>query len=126
MDLFNKKILKETQKWLDEVIKDRNKWEKAYITQVKDTDNLLKQNKELTKSNNNLQEENQKLIDWIEKIINEVGIKEKNYYEGQKITIPYCENIKSHYIEGDWNKPSIKQKDIIIPSIRYTKFELGE
>lgn len=114
MDLFNKKKLEDMTIHLAEVMQDRNKWEKAYTNQVKDTNKLLEENK-------NLIQENQKLIDWIEKILNEVGIKTKDSYEGQIITIPYYEEIKPYCIEGDWDKASMKQKDIIIPSIKYTK-----
>lgn len=114
-DLFNKKKLENMTIHLAEVMKDRNKWEKAYTNQVKDIDKLLEENK-------NLIQENRKLIEWIDKIINEVGVKTKDSYRRQTITIPYYENIKPYYIEGDWDKPSMKQKDIIIPSIRFIKF----
>lgn len=126
IDLFNRKKLKETTIHLTEVMQDRNYWQKAYTSQVKDTNNLLKQNKDLVKSNNNLTEENQKLIDWIEKIINEVGLKTNNSYEGQTITIPYYEEIKPYKAyENDWI-PKQERKDIIIPSIRFTKFRYKE
>ena len=86
MDLFNKKKLEDMTIHLAEVMQDRNKWEKAYTNQVKDTNKLL-----------------------------------EDSYEGQIITIPYYEEIKPYCIEGDWDKASMKQKDIIIPSIKYTK-----
>lgn len=120
MDLFNKKKLKETKEWLNEIIQDRNKWEQAYINQVKDTNNLLEENKSLSKTNDNLMQENKKLIDWIEKIINEVGVKINDSYENQTITIPYYEKTKPYKASGnEWKE--LNRKDIIIPSIRYTK-----
>lgn len=119
MDLFNKKKLKETKKWLDEIIQDRNYWENAYINQVKSTNQLLNEN-------NNLQKENQKLIEWIEKIINEIGVQTKDAYKGQIITIPYYERIRAHYIEGDYDNASMQQKDIIIPSIRFSRVSIAK
>lgn len=119
MDLFNKKKLKEKEEWLDEVIEDRNKWEKAYINQVKDTNQLIE-------NNNRLTEENQKLIDWIEKIINEVGV--KTNCKDTNINIPYYEDIRyeENRIAGNYENdyfPRQERKDIIIPSIRFTKYE---
>ena len=44
MDLFNKKKLEDMTIHLAEVMQDRNKWEKAYTNQVKDTNKLLEEN----------------------------------------------------------------------------------
>lgn len=112
MDLFNKKKLKEKEEWLDEIIQDRNKWEQAYINQVKDTNQLIK-------NNNNLTEENQKLIDWIEKIINKVGIKTEDDYEGQTINIPYYE--RTNIYKSIDNYRQEERKDIMIPSIKFSR-----
>ena len=76
--------------------------------------------------NNNLIQENKKLIEWIEKIINEVGIKTNDSYIGQTINIPYCEKIKPYKAyEKGWI-PEQERKDVIIPSIRFTKFRYKE
>lgn len=116
MDLFNKKKLKEK----DIIIEHKRKRIDELTNKLKQTEELYQNN---LKNQNSMIKENQKLIEWIEKIINEVGVKTNNKYENSIITIPYYENKKPHYIEGDWNSPSSEQKDIIIPSIRFTKFE---
>ncbi len=119
MDLFNKKKLKEK----DTIIEaKRNRISKL----IEDNVDLSRSNQHLIKISEDLQIQNQKLTDWIEKIINEVGIKTNNKYENSTITIPYYENKKPYYIEGDYSNPSFEQKDILIPSIRFTKFKYKE
>lgn len=123
-DLFNKKKLQEKNIKINkqQVIIAENEEE---IDDLKrDVNNLLKQTENLIKSNNTLTEENQKLIEWIEKIINEVGVKTPDRNEGYTITIPYYKETKI-YKANDW-LPQRERKDIIIPSIRYTKIEHKE
>ena len=118
MDLFNKKRVKRLEnqlRYTEEQFERLNGELATYKNLYKEDD----------VSKNNLIKENQKLIDWIEKIINEVGV--KTNCKDSSINIPYYEDI--HYeenrIAGNYEKdyfPKQQRKDIIIPSIRFTKF----
>jgi len=119
IDLFNKKKL-------EEICELYNKTEKMNDDLLRSNSKLIKISEDLLANNNKLIRENKELIEWIDKMINEVGVKINNNYEGSTITIPYSEKIKPYYIEGDWNKSRGEQKHVIIPSIRFTKFEYKE
>lgn len=116
MDLFNKKKLENKDREIKILNDNFERINGELLTYKK-----LYKEKLNDENITNLIAENQKLIEWTEKIINEVGVQTKDSYEGLPITIPYYEKTKPYYIEGDWNKTSMKQKDVIIPSIRYTK-----
>jgi transposase-like protein len=70
---------------------------------------------------NNLIEENQKLINWIEKILEVAQVCKTN--EGlQMVNIPIMEErIKSY--DSNWELKPEQRKEIIIPSIRFTKVD---
>ncbi len=115
MDLFNKKKLKEFCELYNKTEKMNN--------------DLLRSNSRLIKISEDLQKENQKLIDWIDKMINEVGVKTNNPHENITINIPYCEETVDLYpckAENNGCFVHRRRKDIIIPSIRFTKFEYKE
>lgn len=76
------------------------------------------------KDNDILMISNQKLTDWVNKIINDVGIYEIE--DKKSITIPICKN--SHrVIAGKWDNVKdempgfLSQEEIIIPEIRLIK-----
>ena len=76
------------------------------------------------KDNDILMVSNQKLTDWVNKIINEVGIYEIE--DKKSITIPICKN-PHRVIAGKWDNVKDKmpgflsQEEIIIPEIRLIK-----
>ncbi len=73
---------------------------------------------DLTENNKILAEENKKLIEWIEKIINEIGSYEVS--ERNCIRVPIYKNIKSFgYCFGK----SYRNKEIVLPQIVITKYE---
>ena len=68
---------------------------------------------------NNLIKENQKLIEWIEKILEVAQICKTN--EGlEMVNIPVMENTVRSY-NPNWELTPEQRKEIIIPSIRFTK-----
>lgn len=94
------------------------KQEKEHEEKIRQTNS---ENISLRKSNTSLIETNQKLNDWIEKILNEVGIKE--LHERTGITIPvYTENPVRAYDNNQFNNGDfLKRKEIIIPELRFIK-----
>ena len=94
------------------------KQEKEYEEKLKHANS---ENISLRKSNTSLIDTNQKLNDWIEKILNEVGIKE--LHERTGITIPvYTENPVRAYDNNQFNNGDfLKRKEIIIPELRFIK-----
>ena len=70
---------------------------------------------------NNLIEENQKLINWIEKILEVAQVCKTN--EGlQMVNIPIMEDRVEKY-NSNWESNPDQRKEIIIPSIRFTKID---
>lgn len=70
---------------------------------------------------NNLIEENQKLIEWIEKILEVAQICKTN--EGlQMVNIPIVEDKIKPY-NSNWKLTPEQRREIIIPSIRFTKID---
>lgn len=70
---------------------------------------------------NNLIEENQKLINWIEQILEVAQICKTN--EGlQMVNIPIMEDRVKKY-NSNWELTPEQRKEIIIPSIRFTKID---
>jgi hypothetical protein len=82
---------------------------------------LYKEQLELNNSSNYLMEQNEKLINWIEKIINEVGIYEVS--ERNSISIPIYKNPypPMYDTEFNGNRFVVERKDITIPEIRVIK-----
>ena len=98
--------------------------------ELKHKDNVIdiqKKSIETYKNDNNiLMISNQKLTDWVNKIINEVGIYEVK--DKKSITIPiYKQNRKA--IAGKWDDIKdelpgfLAQEEIIIPEIRFIKIK---
>lgn len=96
----------------------------------KHKDNVIdiqKQSIETYKNDNDiLMTANQKLTDWVNKIINEVGIYEVE--DRRSVTIPICKN--SHrVIAGKWDNVKdeipgfLSQEEIIIPEIRFIRMK---
>lgn len=89
--------------------------------------NIQKQSIETYRNDNEiLMTANQKLTDWLNKIINEVGIYEVE--DRRSVTIPICKN--SHRaIAGRWDDikdemPNfLSQEEIIIPEIRFIRIK---
>lgn len=70
---------------------------------------------------NQLIEENQKSVEWIEKILEVAQVCKTN--EGlQMVNIPIRENIIKSY-DSNWESNPVQRKEIIIPSIRFTKID---
>ena len=81
--------------------KQRDYYEKLYISQVKHTNNLLE-------DNNYLKEENQKLSDWVFNILKEFGT--CNVHE-ERVNIPVLKKVDEVYFWGE------RKQEIHIPEI---------
>lgn len=94
-------------------------------TKVSNLEYDLKQkssnNINLEKQLTSLLDANQKLNNWIEKILNDVGIQE--LHEKTGITIPvYTENPVRAYDDSQFNNDGfLRRKEIIIPELRFIK-----
>ena len=98
--------------------------------ELKHKDNVIdiqKQSIETYKNDNDiLMTANQKLTDWVNKIINEVGIYEVE--DRRTVTIPICKN-PSRVIAGKWDDIKdgmpefLSQEEIIIPEIRFIRMK---
>ena len=88
---------------------------------------IQKQSIETYKNDNDiLMTANQKLTDWVNKIINEVGIYEVE--DRRSVTIPICKQTH-RAITGNWDDIQNKmpdflsQEEIIIPEIRFIRIK---
>ena len=88
---------------------------------------IQKQSIETYKNDNDtLMTANQKLTDWVNKIINEVGIYEVE--DRRTVTIPICKNPR-RVIAGKWDDIKdgmpefLSQEEIIIPEIRFVRMK---
>ena len=88
---------------------------------------IQKQSIETYKNDNDiLMTANQKLTDWVNKIINEVGIYEVE--DRRTVTIPICKNPRK-VIAGKWDDIKdgipefLSQEEIIIPEIRFIRMK---
>ena len=88
---------------------------------------IQKQSIETYKNDNDtLMTANQKLTDWVNKIINEVGIYEVE--DRRTVTIPICKNPR-RVIAGKWDDIKdgmpefLSQEEIIIPEIRFIRMK---
>lgn len=98
--------------------------------ELKHKDNVIdiqKQSIETYKNDNDiLMTANQKLTDWVNKIINEVGIYEVE--DRRTVTIPICKN-PHRVIAGKWDDIKdgmpefLSQEEIIIPEIRFIRMK---
>ena len=89
--------------------------------------NIQKQSIETYKNDNDiLITANQKLTDWVNKIINEVGIYEVE--DRRSVTIPICRNPRK-VMAGKWDDIKngmpefLSQEEIIIPEIRFVRMK---
>lgn len=100
------------------------------IEEIKSKENIEKIQKErisdLNNDNDILMKANQRLTDWINKIINEVGIYEVQ--DRRTITIPICKNpVKAAFgniedIRANMGE-FMSQEEIIIPEIRFVRMK---
>lgn len=98
--------------------------------ELKHKDNVIdiqKQSIETYKNDNDiLMTANQKLTDWVNKIINEVGIYEVE--NKRTVTIPICKNPR-RVIAGKWDDIKdgmpefLSQEEIIIPEIKFIRMK---
>lgn len=132
----NRKLLKDKIE-KDEIIEglkfQLENEEKHAIQLVNEKENLKQLNdyqketiKTLGDNNDILIEENKKLIEWINKIINEVGIYEVK--DRKSITIPIYKNPVRTYsgtFEGLKDKMAnlVNQEEILIPEIRFIRMK---
>ena len=91
------------------------------IAKLKNENNNLKNRvSSLENINENLVMENKKLIDWIEKIINEVGC--YTVPDGNHVTIPVYKNECEPAYYGQTYNPFIRESVVtIIPEIKFVK-----
>ena len=89
--------------------------------------NIQKQSIETYKNDNDiLMTANQKLTDWVNKIINEVGIYEVE--DRRSVTIPICKQ-NHRVMAGKWDDIKdempgfLSQEEIIIPEIRFIRMK---
>lgn len=98
--------------------------------ELKHKDNVIdiqKQSIETYKNDNDiLMTANQKLTDWVNKIINEVGIYEVE--DRRSVTIPICKQNR-RVMSGKWDDIKdempgfLSQEEIIIPEIRFVRMK---
>ena len=98
--------------------------------ELKHKDNIIDIQKQSIKTYKNdndiLMTANQKLTDWVNKIINEVGIYEVE--DRRTVTIPICKNPRK-VIAGKWDDIKdgmpefLSQEEIIIPEIRFIRMK---
>ena len=132
----NRALLKDKAEKAELIEKTNTLMEEARVKitrleeELKHKDNVIdiqKQSIETYKNDNDiLMTANQKLTDWVNKIINEVGIYEVE--DRRSVTIPICKN--SHrVIAGKWDNVKDKmpgflsQEEIIIPEIRFIRMK---
>lgn len=101
--------------------KNSEKQEKIYDLQIEKS-KLENQINILENNNIALLENNHKLIDWIEKIINELGCYEVS--ENNKIRIPVYKNERIMFGEEDYLKGMTK-KEIVLPEVVYMQISWG-
>ena len=97
--------------------KDHKKQDKIYDLEIEKSKlenriDILEQNNRALLNNNN------KLIDWIEKIINELGCYEVS--SNNDIRIPIYKNECTYYKDNHYLNGSIK-KEVIIPQISFMR-----
>lgn len=116
IDIFNKKKVKELQQKLNDLENLLEHKEKANTIM---TEQLVSKERTI----DTLLSENDKLINWIEKILDEVGIEQELGYNDH-IKIPYtqskCGISKCDYLESYGFSP-MEEKRIEIPSITFIK-----
>lgn len=106
VDLFNKKKMSELKELCEAYRKEREKYRDKYIEKKSDYDKVYELNQRLI-------EENRTLINWIEKMINEVGIYEIN--KESSVRIPIQKQAKIW--EGGLTQPRVDH--IRIPEIDF-------
>lgn len=128
----NRALLKDKAEKIELIEKFEKMMEEARVKiarleeELKHKDNVIdiqKQSIETYKNDNDiLIISNQKLTDWVNKIINEVGIYEVE--DRRTVTIPICKNPR-RVIAGKWDDIKdgmpefLSQEEIIIPEIRF-------
>lgn len=122
-----KKDLEDTQRDV-EIMQSNNNYINSKYEDAKKTCKSLEddikhkssENIQLQKSISAQIDTNQKLNEWIEKILNEVGIKE--LHERTGVTIPVYINDQMPAYNAVVDKPFIhERKEIIIPELRFVK-----
>lgn len=132
----NRALLKDKAEKTELIEKFEKMMEEARIKiarleeELKHKDNVIdiqKQSIETYKNDNDiLMTANQKLTDWVNKIINEVGIYEVE--DRRTVTIPICKNPR-RVIAGRWDDIKdgmpefLSQEEIIIPEIRFIRMK---
>lgn len=132
----NRALLKDKAEKTELIEKFEKMMEEARIKiarleeELKHKDNVIdiqKQSIETYKNDNDiLMTANQKLTDWVNKIINEVGIYEVE--DRRTVTIPICKNSR-RVIAGRWDDIKdgmpefLSQEEIIIPEIRFIRMK---
>lgn len=116
--------------YLEEQLKNSEKHNSLLQEELKHKENVNNIQKEsletYRKDNDTLLTANQKLTDWVNKIINEVGIYEVE--DRRSVTIPICKSIKRS-ISGKWDNVKdelsnfLSQEEIIIPEIRFIRMK---
>lgn len=132
----NRKLLKNKEdnllkiEYLEEQLRNAEKHNLALQEELKHKDNVNDIQKEsletYKRDNDTLLTANQKLTDWVNKIINEVGIYEVE--DRRSVTIPIVKN-PVRAIGGKWDDVKdelpnfLSQEEIIIPEIRFVRMK---
>lgn len=131
----NRALLKDKEEKLEiiDMLTQQNvSYEKQIIRlqeELKHKDDIIKIQRERIETGNKdyniLMTANQKLTEWVNKIINEVGIYEVN--DRRSVTIPIMKSPRA--MAGKWNDIKdampefLSQEEIIIPEIRFVRMK---
>lgn len=119
----NRALLKDKEEKLKiiDILKEDNIKLDAQVSNLQHNEEIMKDRIEwLSQDNDILLKTNMKLTEWINKIINEVGIYEVQ--DRKTISIPIYRKIDSAILRDDSKiVPFMDKEEIIIPEIRFIK-----
>lgn len=118
----NRALLKDKEEKIKIIdnLKEQNIKLDAQVSNLQHNEQIMKDRIEwLSQDNDTLLKANIKLTEWINKIINEVGIYEVQ--DRRTISIPICKKIESAAFGDPKVLPFMEKEEVIIPEIRFIK-----
>lgn len=120
----NRALLKDKEekiKIIDD-LKEKNMKLDAQVSNLQHNEKIMKDRIDwLSQDNDILLKANVRLTEWINKIINEVGI--YDVQDRRTISIPICRKIDSAAFDNSKIVPFMEKEEIIIPEIRFIKMK---